>query len=124
MKSIPKCWWSALVLAAFVGCDSPAPTPVAPAKPAEAKKTEEKKVDVKDAKLSDKELAAIKLLPEAEQKLALEQKLCPVGDSHLGAMGKPFKVMLKGQTVFLCCDGCEDEAKEKADAILAKLAKK
>ena len=26
-------------------------------------------------------------------------------------MGKPYKVLIKGQPVFLCCDGCEEKAK-------------
>ena len=29
---------------------------------------------------------------------------------------------LKGQTVFLCCNGCESQAKKGADKVLAKLA--
>ena len=65
----------------------------------------------------------INKLDEADRKLALEQKLCAVQGSHLGGMGKPFKVVLNGKTVFLCCDGCEEEAKAKPDETLAKLGR-
>ena len=36
-------------------------------------------------------------------------------------MGAPVKVSLKGQTVFLCCAGCEEELKKEPDKYLAKL---
>jgi hypothetical protein len=36
-------------------------------------------------------------------------------------MGTPAKVMVKGQPVFLCCEGCEDEAKTHADRTLEKV---
>jgi hypothetical protein len=66
------------------------------------------------------ELAMAELSPE-DRKLAEAQKLCPVGDSPLGSMGKPFKINVKGRDVFLCCAGCEHAVKEDPDAILAKL---
>ena len=65
-------------------------------------------------------LAMAELSPE-DRTLAMAQKLCPVGDSPLGSMGKPVKVSVKGRAVFLCCDGCERAVKEDPDAILAKL---
>ena len=36
-------------------------------------------------------------------------------------MGVPYKVTLKGRTVFLCCVGCEEKLKKNADKYLAKL---
>ena len=36
-------------------------------------------------------------------------------------MGAPFKTTVKGQTVFLCCDGCEEAIKKDPDKYLAKL---
>ncbi|HEY2157065.1 MAG TPA: hypothetical protein VGH33_15660, partial [Isosphaeraceae bacterium] len=75
------------------------------------------------AKLSEKELANVNKLDEADRKLALEQKLCPMSGAHLGAMGKPVKVTLKDQAVFLCCDSCEEDAKAKPDETLAKLGR-
>jgi uncharacterized protein (TIGR03000 family) len=75
-----------------------------------------------------KELAAkiaanlAKLSPE-DRKLAEAQKLCVVQDSNpLGVMGTPYKVMIKGQPVFLCCSGCEEKAMENPDKTLAKAA--
>jgi hypothetical protein len=36
-------------------------------------------------------------------------------------MGKPFKVLIKGQPIFLCCEGCRDEATAHPDETLAKV---
>ncbi|QEH34040.1 hypothetical protein OJF2_25730 [Aquisphaera giovannonii] len=74
--------------------------------------------------LSDKEIANIKLLPEADQAAALKQAVCPVSDENLGSMDKPVKLTLEGRTVFLCCDGCEKKAKKDPAAIFAKLDQK
>jgi hypothetical protein len=38
-------------------------------------------------------------------------------------MDKPYKVSLNGQTVFLCCEGCEEDAKANPAATLAKLGR-
>jgi Cu(I)/Ag(I) efflux system membrane fusion protein len=66
-------------------------------------------------------------LSEEDQKLVQSQKLCPITGKPLGSMGMPFKVVLQGVPVLLCCDGCEsqarrDEAKtiEKAKALRAQ----
>jgi hypothetical protein len=62
-----------------------------------------------------------KLSPE-DRKLAEEQQYCAVESKNpLGSMGVPFKVTVKGQPVFLCCDGCETRAKAHADRTLAKV---
>lgn len=62
-----------------------------------------------------------KLSPE-ERRLAEAQGFCPIqDDNRLGSMGKPFKVTLKGQDVFLCCKGCEDDARADPDKTLAKV---
>jgi YHS domain-containing protein len=53
--------------------------------------------------------------------LAKKQRVCPVSGELLGAMGKPFKTEVKGKTVFLCCQGCEDDLKQNPDKYLAKL---
>ena len=42
--------------------------------------------------------------------------------AELGSMGDPVKVVVKGQTVFLCCSGCEDAIKKDPDKYLAKLS--
>jgi hypothetical protein len=37
-------------------------------------------------------------------------------------MGVPIKLLIKEQPVFICCKGCEGEARERADQTLAKVA--
>jgi uncharacterized protein (TIGR03000 family) len=60
-----------------------------------------------------------KLSPE-DRKLAEAQKVCAVQrDNRLGAMGVPVKVMIHGQPVFLCCQGCEETALADPDKTLA-----
>ena len=78
------------------------------------------------AKLTAAEEAEIRLelakLPEAERMVAEAQRLCPVmKDSRLGSMGKPVKIMINGQTVYLCCEGCEDEARKNSQDVLNKV---
>jgi YHS domain-containing protein/predicted small lipoprotein YifL len=58
----------------------------------------------------------------AEDRAAAEkQRVCPVSGDVLGAMDKPYKVTVKGQTVFLCCQGCEAQLLKDPDKYLAKL---
>jgi len=61
-----------------------------------------------------------KLSPE-DRKLAEAQKYCAEEDNPLGAMGVPVRIMLKGQTVFVCCEGCVEKAREDPDKTLAKV---
>lgn len=50
-------------------------------------------------------------LDAADRKLAEAQRFCVIsGESRLGSMGKPMKLMIDGQPVFLCCEGCKDAA--------------
>lgn len=59
-----------------------------------------------------------KLSPE-DRKLAEAQVYCAIDqDSALGAMGPILKVNVKGQPVFVCCKGCEAEAKAHPDEAL------
>lgn len=65
--------------------------------------------------------ALAKLGPE-DRRLAEAQRFCAVMEKNpLGSMGKPVKVMIKDQPVFLCCDGCEDKAKADPDRALRKV---
>ncbi|MSR30674.1 MAG: efflux RND transporter periplasmic adaptor subunit [Gemmataceae bacterium] len=51
-------------------------------------------------------------LSPADRALAKEQGLCVIQEkSRLGSMGVPIKLMLESQPVFVCCDGCQDDAK-------------
>lgn len=62
-----------------------------------------------------------KLSPE-DRKLAEAQKFCVVQDKNrLGSMGKPIKVMVKDQPVFLCCEHCRKKALADPDKTLAKV---
>jgi membrane fusion protein, copper/silver efflux system len=51
-------------------------------------------------------------LGEEEQKLVASQKVCPITGKLLGSMGTPFKIVLGGTPVLLCCDGCESRARQ------------
>lgn len=61
-------------------------------------------------------------LPMEDRMAVYKQKLCPVSGEPLGAMGKPYKVTVKGRDVFLCCKGCEATITADPDTYLAKLA--
>jgi hypothetical protein len=61
-------------------------------------------------------------LPAEDRKLAEAQKFCAVQTKHrLGSMGAPVKVMVQGQPVFLCCEGCEGKARADPAKTLAKV---
>lgn len=71
----------------------------------------------------DREIAAErgKLAP-ADRRLADQQDYCPIQkDNRLGMMGKPHKILLAGEPVFLCCKGCEAEARKAPAQTLAKV---
>lgn len=59
-------------------------------------------------------------LNPVDQALADAQGYCVVTDEPLGSMGAPLKVNAKGQSVFVCCEGCEKAVREKPEAMLAK----
>jgi len=87
------------------------PTPPAVKQPSLALSKEEQEIQTELAKLSP-----------ADRKLVLQQRLCVVADgSPLGSMGPPVKIMVNGEPVFLCCEGCEKSAKKDAQKTLAKL---
>lgn len=110
----------------LAGCGQPgdkappksAPPSTQPPKPAETPQTPDAKKTAADAKSPPEGLAE---LPEADRALAVKQKTCPVSDEPLGSMGKPIKLEIKGRTVFLCCEGCEEDLKKDPDKYLAKL---
>ena len=66
--------------------------------------------------------AALAELSAEDHKLAAEQRVCVVQpQTPLGAMGRPIKITLKGQPVFLCCEDCAEKARKNPDKTLAKL---
>ena len=55
--------------------------------------------------------ASLAKLPKEDRELAELQKFCPVlTESRLGGMGIPVKLVVDGQTVFVCCSGCTTKA--------------
>jgi YHS domain-containing protein len=60
-------------------------------------------------------------LSDADRTAAEKQRVCPVSGDVLGAQGKPYKVTVKGQTVFLCCPACEEQLQKNPDEYLAKM---
>ncbi|MEQ8212199.1 MAG: hypothetical protein RH917_20535 [Lacipirellulaceae bacterium] len=58
---------------------------------------------------------------EEDRESAMKQHFCPVSGEMLGTMGEPKKVEVKGQTVWICCDGCKDQLLADPDKYLAQL---
>jgi Cu(I)/Ag(I) efflux system membrane fusion protein len=76
---------------------------------------------------SDKAEAEIKSelakLPDLDRQAATSQRFCVVLDnSRLGSMGAPEKLVIDGQTLFVCCEGCKEEALADPQKTLARLA--
>lgn len=71
---------------------------------------------------TDIETEMAKLSPE-DRALAEKQKICPVSDDPLGAMGTPIKVTVDGKDIFVCCQGCVDPVKNDFAKYAAKLDK-
>jgi membrane fusion protein, copper/silver efflux system len=57
-----------------------------------------------------------------DRALAERQKVCPVTNKPLGSMGKPARIVVSGQVVFLCCDGCEGALKREPVKYMSKLS--
>jgi multidrug efflux pump subunit AcrA (membrane-fusion protein) len=70
----------------------------------------------------DKIQSALAKLSPGDRKLVETQVYCPVlTDNQLGFMGRPVKVIVKGQPVFLCCKSCVNKALADPPKTLAKL---
>jgi RND family efflux transporter MFP subunit len=66
--------------------------------------------------------AALAKLSAEDRELAEQQRLCPIlEDSRLGSMGVPVKLTIKGETVFICCAACKEEAQSNANETLRKV---
>jgi hypothetical protein len=103
----------------LIGCskapDAPKPdTAKADAGPTKAKEL----TPEKEAKIE----AALAKLSEVDQPLAQAQKFCPIQKTRLGSMGKPDRIEVEGQPVFLCCSSCEEEALANAKKTLDQVA--
>ncbi|HUY31977.1 MAG TPA: efflux RND transporter periplasmic adaptor subunit [Pirellulales bacterium] len=67
--------------------------------------------------------AALAGLTSEDRAVALAQKFCPIlKNNRLGSMGAPVKLNIAGETVFVCCAGCEEEALADTKATLEKVA--
>jgi hypothetical protein len=62
---------------------------------------------------------ALAELSVADRRLAERQRYCAVlTKNRLGSMGTPVKVVINGEPVFVCCEGCPDKAlAEKAKTL-------
>jgi Cu(I)/Ag(I) efflux system membrane fusion protein len=66
--------------------------------------------------------AALAKLPAEDRRLAEAQRFCAVEEENvLGSMGMPVKLLIEGQPVFLCCEGCQDAAQAEPKKTLAKV---
>ena len=82
------------------------------------------KVEPKPAPTLSKEVIAEReKLDPADRALVEAQQWCVISsDEHLGSMGPPLKLDIKGQPVFVCCKGCQRKAESDPDKTLAKVA--
>lgn len=104
----------AFVVMAVVGCGSGRSASIDEANEAQATNAG----DEVDAEVA----SVLAELPEEDRLAAEAQKYCAVMmESQLGSMGAPFKVMIDGQSVFLCCEGCKDTALGNPQETLANV---
>jgi uncharacterized protein (TIGR03000 family) len=72
------------------------------------------------SKTSAVETALAEFAPD-DRKAAQQQRFCAVQSANeLGSMGKPVKVVIKGESVFLCCEDCHQKAIAEPDKTIAK----
>jgi hypothetical protein len=96
----------------LIGCSQqqPAPAPSTDAPDAMSADGSSAKIEAAMAKLSAEDRQA-----------AVAQRVCPVTGEPLGSMGKPIKITQGDRHLFVCCAGCEEEAKAKFDEFYAQL---
>lgn len=121
---------NALLLAlgalAMVGCGTstatrPSPPPAAPdSAGSQATSAIAGHTDAAADEMKQMQASLAKLAPE-DRASAEKQHFCPVSGKMLGAMGAPFKAEVNGQTVWLCCSGCESQLLASPNQYLAKL---
>ena len=74
-----------------------------------------------DIEMTEEMIAALAELSDEDRRLAESQRICPVTKMALGSMGPPPKVDVNGQTIFICCEGCEGRLWEDPQTYLANL---
>lgn len=61
-------------------------------------------------------------LSAEDRALVDAQEFCAIANEEpLGSMGPPIRLVLEGQTIFLCCQGCEKEARADPKKTLARV---
>ena len=71
-----------------------------------------------DAKLN----AVLAKLSPTDRAAVENQRFCPVLEkSRLGSMGAPVKLTVGGESVFVCCAGCKEQAQSDPTVTLAKI---
>lgn len=67
----------------------------------------------------EKTLANLARLSDKDRRAAQEQKYCVVTKARLGSpnMGVPVRLQIGDKVVFVCCEGCRDEALEAPDTL-------
>ena len=58
----------------------------------------------------------------ADQPFVAAQKMCPVMDGPLDAMGGPYRVSADGKIVYICCPGCAEKISADPAKYIAELA--
>jgi YHS domain-containing protein len=59
---------------------------------------------------------------KADARFVAAQKLCPVMEKPLDAMGGPYRTVVEGRVVYLCCPGCAKKLHANSSVYLEKLA--
>ena len=76
-------------------------------------------VDTKSPALEKDIAASFKKLSPEDAMAAKKQTNCAVQDGvKLGSMGKPVKITINGEPVFLCCVACESAARKDPDKVV------
>lgn len=67
--------------------------------------------------------AALEQLAPEDRKLAEAQRYCAIEHANrLGSMDTPYKLLVQGEPVFLCCAHCEKRALANPERTLKKVA--
>ncbi len=61
-------------------------------------------------------------LTESDRAGIARQRVCPVLGGQLGSMGTPVKLLVAGQPVYLCCQGCIGKVRENPQRYLSNAA--
>ncbi len=79
--------------------------------------------DPSPLRLTEEFLANIAQLNAEDQSLSKLQVLCPITEEPLGSMGVPLKIIVDGEPVMICCEGCTDMAQRNAADTLEKVSR-